>query len=219
MMFFITFATLVCGSPWPAASLAATEQCAAPQAAGSRHATGKHPVGAVSAQSRSGPGALKADAGKKKSLHGSAWAFGQSDDRDAAIWRQGTPVRHLHERAVKDAGLKKKAMNTTPGIDSALDEAAGKKKKKKSGLGVSVENETATWRERLPTESARPDESLPLESRHVVRAFADVDAGEDLSISVGPELILKDEQNRDHSANNSQPDSALGLGMQFKLDF
>ena len=196
MMFFITFATLVCGSPWPAASLAATEQRAAPQAAGSRHATGKHPVGAVSGQSRSGPGALKADAGKK-----------------------GTPVRHLHERAVKDAGLKKKAMNTTPGIDSALDEAAGKKKKKKSGLGVSVENETATWRERLPTESARPDESLPLESRHVVRAFADVDAGEDLSISVGPELILKDEQNRDHSANNSQPDSALGLGMQFKLDF
>ena len=128
------------------------------------------------------------------------------------------PVRSLHDRAVSKAGVKKKAMNTAPGIDNALNEAAGSKKKK-SGLALSVENETSTWRERLPTETARPDEILPLESRHVVRAFADLETGEDLSISVGPELILKDEQNRDHSANNSQPDSALGLGMQFKLDF
>lgn len=216
-MIFTAIAALACGAYWPAASFAAAEQRVAPQAAGTRPATDRHPAGAAFGQNRPGAGA-KADARKKKALHGNAWAFGQSDDRDAAIWRQGTPVRSLHDRAVSKAGVKKKAMNTAPGIDNALNEAAGSKKKK-SGLALSVENETSTWRERLPTETARPDEILPLESRHVVRAFADVEAGEDLSISVGPELILKDEQNRDHSASNSQPDSALGLGMQFKLDF
>ena len=57
-----------------------------------------------------------------------------------------------------------------------------------------------------------------MQSRHVVRAYADVDAGDDLSIRVGPELILKDEQ-RERANANKQPESALGLGMQFKLDF
>ena len=156
---------------------------------------------------------------KAQPLHSSAWAFGQSGDRNSAIWRQGTPVQNLHKRAVSGVGGGKKAMNTAPGIDNALNAADGNKKKAKNGLALSVENETSAWRKRLPAEGARPDESLPLESRHVVRAFADVEAGDDLSISVGPELILKDEQNRDHSASNSQPDSALGLGMQFKLDF
>ena len=217
MMIFTAIAALACGAYWPAGSVAAAEQRVAPQVAGTRPATDKHPAGAASGQNRPGTGA-KADARKKKALHGNAWAFGQSDDRDAAIWRQGMPVRSLHDRAVSKAGVKKKAMNTAPGIDNALNEAAGSKKKK-SGLALSVDNETSTWRERLPTETARPDEILPLESRHVVRAFADLETGEDLSISVGPELILKDEQNRDHSASNSQPDSALGLGMQFKLDF
>jgi len=45
-----------------------------------------------------------------------------------------------------------------------------------------------------------------------------VDAGDDLNVSVGPELILKDEQ-RERAAANKQPDSALGMGMQFKLGF
>ncbi|MGE9984588.1 hypothetical protein [Desulfovibrio sp. SGI.169] len=156
-----------------------------------------------------------APAGKRKALHGPAWAFGQSGDRDAALWRDGMPVQRLHERAVGG----KKAMNTASGIDNALNAANENEKKPRGGLGISVENETSTWRERLPAEGARPDESLPLESRHVVRAFADVEAGDALSISVGPELIIRDEQNREHSASNSQPDSALGLGMQFKLDF
>lgn len=152
---------------------------------------------------------------KKKSLHGSVWAFGQSGDRDAALWREGMPAQNLRARAVGG----KKAMNTAPGIDNALNVANENEKKPRGGLGISVENEISTWRERLPAEGARPDECLPLEKRHVVRAFADVEAADDLSISVGPELIIRDEQNREHSAGNSQPDSALGLGMQFKLDF
>lgn len=128
-MIFTAIAALACGAYWPAASFAAAEQRVAPQAAGMRPATDRHPAGAASGQNRPGAGA-KADARKKKALHGNAWAFGQSDDRDAAIWRQGTPVRSLHDRAVSKAGVKKKAMNTAPGIDNALNEAAGSKKKK-----------------------------------------------------------------------------------------
>ena len=158
----------------------------------------------------------KTPARKKKGLRGSAWAFGQSCDRDSAIWRQGASVRNLQARAVGG----KKAMNTTPGIDNALSAASrNNNKKSRNGLGFRVENEVSTWRERQPAERARPDECPPLEKRHVVRAFADVEAGDDLSISVGPELILKEEQNRERNAGNNQPDSALGLGMQFKFDF
>lgn len=197
IMILVALALLICGMR---PDVPAAEQKGAPSAS----AAGKRD---------------KAAARKTQALHGSAWAFGQSEDRNSAIWRQGTPAQNLHKRAVSGTGGGKKAMNTAPGIDNALNAASGSKKKPKNGLGLSVENETSAWRERLPAEGARPDESLPLESRHVVRAFADVEAGDDLSISVGPELILKDEQNRDHSASNSQPDSALGLGMQFKLDF
>jgi hypothetical protein len=57
-----------------------------------------------------------------------------------------------------------------------------------------------------------------MQGKRVIRAFADVDAGEDLSINVGPELILKDEQARQDSSS-TQPDSAVGMGMHFKLDF
>ena len=52
-----------------------------------------------------------------------------------------------------------------------------------------------------------------------MRAFADVAPSDNLDINIGPELILKDDNSRDQIANSSQPDTVLGLGMNFKLDF
>ena len=129
--------------------------------------------------------------------------------------------------AVAGATVGKGAMDTGGGINSALSaaESAGQAggatqaAKPKGSLGLSMENETTTWNVTPMREAMRPDEVLARDSRHVVRAYADMEPTEDLSISVGPELILKDEQHGAESAGSSQPDSALGLGMQFKLDF
>ena len=66
-------------------------------------------------------------------------------------------------------------------------------------------------------EAHAPQEFAPFTSLPV-RAFADVDAGDNLNVRVGPELILKDEQ-RERAGANKQPESALGMGMQFKLGF
>lgn len=177
---------------------------------------------------------------RKGALHGQAWAFGASEDRKAAIWQRGVPAASLKQRAVSPAargafggataprkGQAPGAMNTGSGIDRALSgarsEAAAhngaRGTRAKGGLGLRMENETTTWNVTPMREAVRPDEVLARDSRHVVRAFADVEPTDDLSISVGPELILKDEQRGAESAGSSQPDSALGLGMQFKLDF
>lgn len=178
---------------------------------------------------------------RKGALHGQPWAFGASEDRKAAIWQRGVPAKILKQRAVSSAAkgafggvtaprkdrAAAGAMNTGAGIDRALSTArsgagtqdAARGARPKGGLGLSMENETTTWNVTPMRESVRPDEVLARDSRHVVRAFADMEPTDDLSISVGPELILKDEQRGAESAGGSQPDSALGLGMQFKLDF
>lgn len=80
-------------------------------------------------------------------------------------------------------------------------------------------DESSSWRESTPAQNTAPDENLPMESRHVVRAYADMAPSEDLSIGVGPELILKNEQRERPGSASHQPESQLGLGMQFKLDF
>lgn len=213
---------------------------------------------------------------KDDALHGQPWAFGQSEDRKAAIWRRGVPAQTLKQRALDGAkaqsgktaagataaapkggravsgktaagkGAPQKsvtrgsapgqgapghgAMDTEGGIDHALAaaqaiadaeaaEAAKKDRKARGSLGLSMKNSTTTWNVTPMREAMRPDEVLVRDRHHVLRAFADVEPTEDLSIRVGPELILKDEQHGAESAGASQPDSALGLGMQFKLDF
>lgn len=199
----------------------------------------------------------------QKALHGQSWAFGQSEDRKAAIWRRGVPAQSLKQKAVtgtggvKAAGAKgtaggagnaggknaagtgraatgapgKGAVDTGDAIERALSaaqaasqaeetRAAGEQGfKPKGSLGLSMKDSTTTWNVTPMREAMRPDEILVRDRQHVVRAFADVEPTDDLSIRVGPELILKDEQHGAESAGSSQPDSALGLGMQFKLDF
>ncbi|MDR0815938.1 MAG: hypothetical protein LBN28_00830 [Desulfovibrio sp.] len=160
------------------------------------------------------PGKKNGGAAPQKNLHARPWIFGKSPDREADIWRHGERAERIREHAVPDAKSMPKAVNTAPVIDRALKNA----EKKQDGLNVDIRNESASWRPLLPTENARPYENQTRTGRHIVGAFADMKSGDDLSIRLGPELILKDEQSIEKSAGN-QPDSALGMGMQFKLDF
>ncbi|GFH63160.1 MAG: conserved hypothetical protein [Candidatus Desulfovibrio kirbyi] len=156
-------------------------------------------------------GSVPVAAPAKKNLHAPAWVFEKSADRAAALWHEGVRVQDIRDRAMSG-----KTANTDSGVAPAPD-ALGKRKKQQP-LGFEMRNETSDWREATPEETARPDESLPIENRYVVRAFADVDASENLSINVGPELILKDEQHQ-IGKTDKQPDSSLGVGMGFKFDF
>lgn len=181
-------------------------------------------------------------------LHGQPWAFGQSSDRKDALWQRGVPAQSLKRRAVRGAAPqpgrqraargdargrtssppatvdRSGAMNTDSGIERALSDAEGgaasrSGQTQRGSLGMSMANETSTWCVTPGRDALQPDETRARDSRHVLRAFAGVEPSDDLSIHVGPELILKDEQHSAESAGASQPDSALGLGMQFKLDF
>lgn len=155
---------------------------------------------------------------QKNSLHARDWTFSEGSSRDA--WQiQGMPTNNLQGRAVGSPVPKNitpgQVVNTSKGIDSALSHA--EKSKKKGALALSVDDESSPWRESV-TSDKTPDENLSMESRHVVRAYADTEVSEDMNIGLGPELILRNEQ-RERPSNNKQPDSVLGMGMQFKLGF
>lgn len=150
------------------------------------------------------------------SIHAPTWAFdGGTQSREA--WRGGASTSDLQKRAVGEEAAKDNSVNTASGINSALD-TANAKAERKNGLAVSVGQDESAWRKKSQLEPEAADENIPMQSHHVVRAFADVDAGDNLNVRVGPELILKDEQ-RERSGANKQPESSLGLGMQFKLGF
>ena len=178
---------------------------------------------ATKQSARSGDDAAKTKKAKGKSketagasIHAPTWAFGNSAHSREA-WREGASTRDLQKRAVGEEAAKDNSVNTASGINSALN-SANAKTARKNGLAVSVGQDDSEWRKKSQMEPETVDENVPMQSRHVVRAFADVDAGDDLNIRVGPELILKDEQ-RERAGANKQPESALGMGMQFKLGF
>ncbi|MTJ93184.1 MAG: hypothetical protein F8N36_10020 [Desulfovibrio sp.] len=159
--------------------------------------------------------------GKKKNsagsgIHAPAWAFDDGTHSREA-WREGKSTSDLQKSAVGEEAAKENSVNTASGINSAL-KSADRKAEPKNGLAVSVGQDESAWRKKSQLEPEGADENIPMQSRHVVRAYADVDAGDNLNIRVGPELILKDEQ-RERTSANKQPESALGMGMQFKLGF
>lgn len=126
----------------------------------------------------------------------------------------------LQRRAVENSysEANNKSVNTASGINSALDVAD--KRNQAVGDIISVRQETSSWHKDVgPQPDAPPDENLSMERRHVVGAYADVQTDDDLSIKVGPELILKNEEREIPYADDRQPKSSLGVGMQFKLDF
>lgn len=149
-------------------------------------------------------------------IHAPAWAF-DNGTHSREAWQGGASTSDLQKRAVGEEAAKDNSVNTASGIDSALN-TANAKTERRNGLAVSVGQDESAWRKKSQMEPETADENIPMQSRHVVRAFADVDAGDNLNVRVGPELILKDEQ-RERAGANKQPESALGMGMQFKLGF
>lgn len=151
----------------------------------------------------------------KRSLHSPAWFFGQSPDRHDDLWCKGVNAKAVKQRAVPSK-LRKDAMDTSSGIKRALNEVK-KVKKGSVGLSMGMGNRASTWK--VEPNGMRADEFKPRDSQHVVRAFADVKANDDLNIKIGPELILRDESLGEENAHEKQPDTSVGVGMHFKYNF
>ncbi|MBD5553054.1 MAG: hypothetical protein HDQ44_01820 [Desulfovibrio sp.] len=158
---------------------------------------------------------LFAASSQGNAVHGDPWAFGQSSQRDDAIWHKGVDGATVGKKALPAPKPREDAADTSRGIGRALEEAGDVR----SRLGMSMANETGTWKVTPDQKKLHPDEYIYRDKRHVVRAFADVKAGDDLNISVGPELHIKDEAHGEGPATEDQPDSAFGVGMKFKYDF
>lgn len=165
-------------------------------------------------------------AGRGTPGNGQSWGFGTSSDRDAALWRDGVETDSLRKRALgRDRG-------NAASIEHALRQAdrqakAGSRAKQalrddgeKSRLGVNIRRDDSVWHAELPSGEGRADELRPLERRHVVRAYADIMDSDDASLTIGPELMLRDEDREWGKGNRPEDrDASLGLGMQFSLDF
>lgn len=155
--------------------------------------------------------ALAAESGQtaqKNRIDIKCWTFGQSTGRNAALWKKGVTAQDVKNRATSSHENK----NKKP-AESAKEEKHGFKG------GLSVESQKRTWDTTPDKTRVRPDEMRYREGRHVFRAFTDVAPSDDLDINIGPELILKDEQTTSQLSNSTQPDTVLGMGMNFKLDF
>ena len=148
---------------------------------------------------------------KGKGLHGQPWAFGASQSREDALWQRSVNPHDMQHRATPDS----KPHTIGEGLDQLKPKrAAGKK----DNVGLSWDRRNGGWRSSASPNT--PDEHLPVESEHRVRAFADVPAGDGLDIKMGPEVIVKDGKETPYSSKrNETPKSSVGMGMQFKLDF
>ena len=167
--------------------------------------------------------APQAPAGKAAAGSGKGGSFGTSRDRNDALWHDGVETESLHKRAIgRDRG-------NSSSIEHALREAdrqaraesrkareAEREAEEKSRLGMNIRRDDSVWRAELPSSEARPDEARPLERR----AYADVMDSDDASLTIGPELMLRDEHNEwGKKSRPEEHEPSLGLGMQFSLDF
>lgn len=106
-------------------------------------------------------------------------------------------------------------MAISKGREAAQEEA----RKRHHTLGLSMKDESGRWKVAPEQKDLRPDELKLRDNRHIVSAYADLEASDDLSIRLGPEIIVRDDTKGDETARADQPETVFGLGMNFKYDF
>lgn len=161
------------------------------------------------ASGQTSPKGAKSQTSDKKVPRAQTWAFGAG--QSASAWgNRGVGGDELFRNALPENRKKFQGKGENSQTRSSRDTG---------GLKLSVDREDRRW-EAAPDSGLQPDEHKAMESQHRVRAFATV-KDQNLSVGVGPEVIVKDE-NQPHNVftrNNNQPDVDAGVGMRFKLDF
>ncbi len=162
---------------------------------------------AAAKQTRSGKAAAGRPVVGKEAVHGQSWGF--DTGRSAEYWSSsGVDGNELLRKAVRGQSDRqaRKPVETKSAPRSRAD-----------AFSFSVDRETADIRGRGRTDG--PDEDIKLESSHRVRAFATMQ-DKDVTLGVGPEVIVRDQQQVNKSLNPSnQPDVDAGVGMRLMIDF
>lgn len=149
---------------------------------------------------------------------GPAWKFGKGKSgRKVAAenWQRGLSSASLRKRAI--ANRKEPLPEVTE--EDMIVNPLFPKGKKKSAFSLGFEHEGSSWNNGPSVNMHNPGEDYLMEGRNVIRGTRSVKAGKNLNIDLGPELILKDQKARESLNNSNQPDSLLGIGMQFKFGF
>ena len=145
-------------------------------------------------------------AAQQRAVHGNGFGFETQRSRD--FWSSnGIGGSQLMQHAVKG---KKAKQGQSP---DASQPSGQQENKKKDFLNFSVDREKSDWRAK-PGKS--PGEDVSIESQHRVRAFATTE-DDDVSLGLGPEVVVRDQQKSGAARNSSQPDVDAGVGMRLKL--
>ena len=150
--------------------------------------------------------AKKPSADASRGLHGSG--FGFETQRSKSYWsNNGIDGEALMRHAVK---------NRNPKPAKAQPEQEPQQPDKKRNMRFSVDSEKSDWRA-LPGEKFGED--VNLKGQHRMRAFA-TSEDEDISLGVGPEVIVRDTQNtKSYAQDPSQPDIDTGVGMRMQFNW
>lgn len=151
----------------------------------------------------------------------SGWSFGEDNGREAR-WSRGISGAALRHRAVVREAA---AMTASP---DAASQAAGRGRARAaqasppgealSPVVLSWERDTATWHPEASARIRQAGEVFSLHERHIVRAQARV-GDRNASLSIGPEVILRDDNDRAIAKDPHSPESAVGIGMRFWIGF
>lgn len=150
--------------------------------------------------------AKKPSAEASRGLHGSG--FGFETQRSKSYWsNNGIDGEALMRHAVK---------NRKPKPAKAQPEQEPTQPEKKRNMRFSVDSEKSDWRA-LPGEKFGED--VNIQGQHRMRAFA-TSEDEDISLGVGPEVIVRDTQNtKSYAQDPSQPDVDTGVGMRMQFNW
>lgn len=184
--------------------------------------------GAKASKQANGSNAANADAKHKKKQDAKASAKGQS-----AKGQSRQPSRGLHGAGFGFETQRSKSYWNNNGIDGedlmrhavrnrkqqpakAQSEKETQQPEKKRNMRFSVDSEKSDWRA-LPGEKFGED--VNLKGQHRMRAFA-TSEDEDISLGVGPEVIVRDTQNtKSYAQDPGQPDVDTGVGMRMQFNW
>lgn len=174
------------------------------------------------------------------------WAFGKKSVPVEQVWTQGMAPQALRE--AKMTGLKNKALKNSvkaPAVPPVTPPAKGlikephafppqpvplaeRQQKTAKALGVplgenmrlrgEMDSTSSSWHNTNLKKAMRVDQDLTREETNVIGAYADIEAGEDLTFSAGPELSHTKSQSSTQGATHGT-ETGLGLGFHLKWDF